>query len=71
MISIDKLDFNYHVRSDIVQCRPNNGDAPKKGKHTMHTLMNPDVLVGFGTVLAIAFLAALEYWPNWRRIFGR
>ncbi len=37
----------------------------------MNTLISPDGLIGFGAVLSIVVLAALEYRVTWRRIFGR
>lgn len=33
--------------------------------------VNPESLIGYGAVLALLGVAALEYRLNWKRIFGR
>ena len=38
---------------------------------SIRSQVNADSLVGFGCVLVLAAMAAMEYRINWRRIFSR
>lgn len=45
--------------------------APAALLLSFRSLVTPELVVGYYTVMALLAVAALEYGVNWKRLFGR